>query len=979
MSLSYAHGAIRWLAADAVSTTYTVSGLSFQPKALRFTANGLDSAGTDVVSGAISGCRSIGFAVSPSSRRSVITWNTLGSSSSDCGSVAADDCVIGTIWGTANRVGEVDLNSITSDGFTLIVDDQGTQDTTIFWEAWGGTDITVAAVGDIAEPAATGNQDYTVTGFVSAATDQVVMFAGVQSVSALNTGEGQDSGLHIGYATSGAAADNITMCGNADDTSATMDTDGYCKTGECLSMIVVGGGTAVDASATLTQFGTNNFRLNWTARALTNRRSIFLAIKGGSWKAGAYTIDGSTTSATATVSGLAFAPVGIDVIGRLSIESTAVTAVAQDRMAWGCGTSTTDRRSMGYLDEHNTANVEMDVSIQYDQVLAFASAAGTLGSIYDIAAMNSDGFQIVVDTAGGVASEWHGYLAFGNAAAGGAALAGNAAAVAAATGALTTGIQIAGASIVTTTATGSLTTGIPLAGNAAAVSLAGGVLTAQIRLTGAALSKALAAGALSTGIRLAGDAAAAATATGTLAAPIALAGDAIDQASASGALTTQIRLSGAALAQVLATGDLTAGAGGAQLAGDAAVSASGSGTLTTAIKLAGAASAIAIATGGLVTGIPLIGASASVSSATGDLTISITLSGAALAQAAASGSLSAQILLDGAALASALATGTLGGGGIIYARRGYIAALLARNFAVAPAVATKSPLIIIHSGTAQAGASKSLTLNTLASEIADAYKYRQARITGGTGAGQQRNVVSSRKNWAKYSEAFGNVYWGQPTNNPGVMVITKVDNDDGVAEKYTVTTWTTGQQSICVSRGSITSANNAVFSVEAKYGSGMLQMTVWDAVTQVYVTRTNFNLQTGATNSQQNTATVHVDAAFVEFLADGYVRCSVAISNPTGLPLHWRPCQFAASINSYGFDNTTGMYLWLRAAQLIEGDTAPSEYIHTEANAAVGIAVDVPWTIVPDATSVYEIHEILARSRDYATDVNFNRNYEVTT
>ena len=51
-----------------------------------------------------------------------------------------------------------------------------------------------------------------------------------------------------------------------------------------------------------------------------------------------------------------------------------------------------------------------------------------------------------------------------------------------------------------------------------------------------------------------------------------------------------------------------------------------------------------------------------------------------MAQAAASGSLSAQIRLDGAALASALATGALSNA-IIYARRGYIATLLARSYA----------------------------------------------------------------------------------------------------------------------------------------------------------------------------------------------------------------------------------------------------------------------------------------------------------
>jgi hypothetical protein len=47
-------------------------------------------------------------------------------------------------------------------------------------------------------------------------------------------------------------------------------------------------------------------------------------------------------------------------------------------------------------------------------VLSFPTAAGAVQATYDINAFNLNGFQIIVDTAGGVASEFHGYLAFGD-------------------------------------------------------------------------------------------------------------------------------------------------------------------------------------------------------------------------------------------------------------------------------------------------------------------------------------------------------------------------------------------------------------------------------------------------------------------------------------------------------------------------------------------------------------------------------------
>lgn len=412
MALEYAHGAVQWLAADAATTVYTISGLPFQPKALRFYWIGLQNA-ADAVSEAVNERRGVGFAVSTSARRAIGTFSQDTAATSNCGAAARDDCCVCLTDGAGASAGRLDLNSIPSDGFTLIVDLQAAANITVFWEAWGGTDITVAIVGDIAEPAATGNVDYTVTGFVAGATDQVVMFAGCQSTAALNTDAATDSGLHVGFAT---AVGGVTVCGNSDDASTAMDTDGYCQNSECLSMIVVAGGNP-NARATLTQFGTDNFRLNWLARALTSRRTAFLAIKGGSWAVGEYTINGNTGSATATVSGLSFAPKGVSLIGRMTTKNTVATATANDRIGMGSGSSTSSRRSMGILDEDATASsaCEINTTIQYDQVLCFPSTAGALQSAYDINAMNSDGFQIIVDTAGGVASEWQGYLTFGDA------------------------------------------------------------------------------------------------------------------------------------------------------------------------------------------------------------------------------------------------------------------------------------------------------------------------------------------------------------------------------------------------------------------------------------------------------------------------------------------------------------------------------------------------------------------------------------
>src|SRR4030067_182215 len=254
MALAHAHGAIQWLAADAVGITYTVSGLSFQPKAIRFYWQGMASA-TDAVSQTTHENRGVGFATPPANRRAVGTHSQDGLTAANCAAVPVDLAVAVVLDNVGSTTGLLDINASNADGYQLIVDFQITANLTIFWEAWGGTDISVAEAGHFFSPAAIGNQDYTVSGFVAAATDQVVMFAGCWG-GVINVANEIDSCMTVGFASSGSAADNVHITGNSDEASATMDTDGYCKTGECLSFITNGGGNPT-TRAQLTQFNTD--------------------------------------------------------------------------------------------------------------------------------------------------------------------------------------------------------------------------------------------------------------------------------------------------------------------------------------------------------------------------------------------------------------------------------------------------------------------------------------------------------------------------------------------------------------------------------------------------------------------------------------------------------------------------------------------------------------------------------------------------
>ena len=408
----FAHGAVQWRAADPVSTMYTAS-MPFAPKALRVYWLGLGSA-VDLGSAATHLRGGVGFATSPAGRAAVGVQDQDAAPTITCTSGYRDDCVAFTVTSTPAVDGRLDLDALLSDGFRLIVDQVAPADLTIFWEAWGGTDITDATVLPIAEPAATGDQDYTAAGFVSGATDQVVLFAGTQSTAAAGTAVRTDAGLTVGFASGTASAENTAATVNSADGTAAGTVALYMPSGgECLAMIPIGGGTAVSARAQLTQWNTGGFRLNWIARGLTDRRYVALAIKGGSWRVGTFTLNYATLGATATVSGLPFAPIGLSGISACALASTAGTATtAAALLMLGTASSPTSRQAMGLWLIAGAAASEVNLSIQYDQVFVLPTrGGGPIELSADLEAMAADGFTLIVDDIL-TQARTHGYLTF---------------------------------------------------------------------------------------------------------------------------------------------------------------------------------------------------------------------------------------------------------------------------------------------------------------------------------------------------------------------------------------------------------------------------------------------------------------------------------------------------------------------------------------------------------------------------------------
>lgn len=415
--MQFAQGSQFWNNASGAGTVYTISGLGFQPKALMFYCVGMSTA-SDIsgIDGGSNARVSMGFATSTSNRRCQGFMSVVSAVAADCQEIYRDDAVVATVSAAGVVDGLLDLNSITSGGFTLIVDDAAPINLRVFWLAWGGDDIVNASVGEIVEPAATGVQSYSVTGWISPLPeDNVVLFAGCQLTAAAPTAAVQDAGFMFGAATATGAGSQFVCASNEDDGSATMDTLSYIRGDECLAMMTVAGGNP-NARASFNGFDSLGFDLSWTARAVTNRRYIYLAIQGGKWKAGNYTIDLTTIGNTTTVSGLLFSPIGAIHVSADRAQSAAGVSTTGAMQNWGVWSSLTARRNMRYFSENGTAIAEINLAIEVNEGVTFASLPTSPDPDWfvDIDAINSDGFRVIVTTPETTPhTDFQPYLAFG--------------------------------------------------------------------------------------------------------------------------------------------------------------------------------------------------------------------------------------------------------------------------------------------------------------------------------------------------------------------------------------------------------------------------------------------------------------------------------------------------------------------------------------------------------------------------------------
>ena len=391
----------------AATTTVVVTGVGFVPKSIIFWWSGR-SESTDTI-GRASHVRGFGVANSATDRRAIVNKVVDAAANADTQRAHDNAACILSVSVAAAIDGQIDLQSMDADGFTLVVDDAMPLDLRVNFMALGGDSLTNVQSGQFQAATVTGNQDITGVGFQP----DFVMVFGIEYATAPPSATGYAPFL-IGAAVSSSQQGILVTA--SEDTVSTMDTFSYCTDDEFIANSSAED-TSIETRADFVSFLSDGFRINWIEIIAGARYHHYLALKGGNY------VVGNLLTQTDTVtdiveSGFGFQPSGAMFFSAGVAKSTNDVSSNNDRVSIGAFSGVSTRGAQGTLDEYNLTDSEVTTAIEFDEVYVNIKTDSTIDGLMDVKSIDSDGFTMIMDDADPAqAFVW--YIAFGAAAAAG--------------------------------------------------------------------------------------------------------------------------------------------------------------------------------------------------------------------------------------------------------------------------------------------------------------------------------------------------------------------------------------------------------------------------------------------------------------------------------------------------------------------------------------------------------------------------------
>jgi hypothetical protein len=386
--------------AMTLGTMINLTGFGFDPVSYLILWNGRTE-GSDTL-GLLDSRVGIGCAAGASQRGASGTFFDQGTTNCVGGSRITASGVLLTCTAAGVQDGLVDHNAFISDGIQFIIDDVLPVNIRALVIAFGGSDITNVFAGHyLVASGASGNVDFTGFGF-DPGENSLCLFMGNAEMYYSSSFEQVDEDIiqiFFGAARTKPTVQQFVMCINADDDSATMDTDSYHRSGECVASISQVGAASANMRASFVQSVTGGIRLNILEAPANISGFLVLCIKGGQWHIGDLLTQTDTTT-DMVENGFGFPPVGAVFASHCLAQSAADTAQAGAQFSIGACTGTADEKCMSLQDEDATGNMETEAGIEYDSVYQRISATATEdGAMAAQTFPQSDGFTMRMSNA----------------------------------------------------------------------------------------------------------------------------------------------------------------------------------------------------------------------------------------------------------------------------------------------------------------------------------------------------------------------------------------------------------------------------------------------------------------------------------------------------------------------------------------------------------------------------------------------------
>lgn len=376
-----------------------VTGLSFQPKLVRFFWNTLASSASDV-----NASGGVGAAISDSSRF-CIAWSDLdAAATSDCAR-RHDNLRCITMIGADGTVGEqIDFVAFTSDGFTLDMETDDDIAHIVFYEAFGGADLTNVFIKEFTTRSTAGSQSITGVGFQPEA---IALYC-AGNINAPADSEPTVS-IGIGVATSTTARGAVAI--RADDNDTAGDTSHGQATDACLLIVNNAGATT---KADLSSFDADGFSLSYSAASAV-LYCWAICWLGGDYKVGQITQKTSTGNEAYT--GVGFVPAGVSFLSTNDASNS--DQEAEWRLSIGAGQSSTARGCIWSGSVDAADPTQSDKNLDTGAAIKMMTAGTpTTEAVADFYTRDADGFTLNWTTADATARTII-YMAFGPGTAGG--------------------------------------------------------------------------------------------------------------------------------------------------------------------------------------------------------------------------------------------------------------------------------------------------------------------------------------------------------------------------------------------------------------------------------------------------------------------------------------------------------------------------------------------------------------------------------